>query len=137
MEEFGILELALPLGEGAPEDPEALLKVDNQSLPGYTPGDGTMRFRFSPKSARVFNFSISSNVPALNGKTGAITAYTPEPDTALQPSARFPNWWTDDLARDVAEEHLGVHTVTGAKTVSQWREDYLRDFAERMDRCKG
>jgi hypothetical protein len=96
-----------------------------------------MRFRFSPKSARVFHFSISSNVPALNGKTGAITACTPEPDIALQPSARFPNWWTDDLARDVAEEHLGVHTVTGAKTVSQWREDYLRDFAERMDRCKG
>ena len=46
-------------------------------------------------------------------------------------------WWTDDPARDVAEAHLGVHTVTGAKTVSQWREDYLRDFAERMDRCKG
>jgi hypothetical protein len=137
MEEFGILELALPLGEEIPENPEAFLNVDNQSLPGYTLSDGTMRFRFSPKSARVFSFAISSNVPALNEKTGAITAYTPESDTALQPSARFPNWWTDDLARDVAEEHLGVHTVTGAKTVSQWREDYLRDFADRMDRCKG
>ena len=137
MEEFGILELVLPLGEGAPENPEALLNVDNQSLPGYAPGDGTIRFRFSPKSARVFHFTIRSNVPALNEKTGAITAYTPEADTALQPSSRFPNWWTDDLARDVAEAHLGVHTVTGALTVSQWREDYLRDFAERMDRCKG
>jgi hypothetical protein len=137
MEEFGILELVLPIGEDTPENPEALLKVDNQSLPGYTPGDGSIRFRFSPKSARVFHFSISSNVPALNGKTGSITAYTPEPETALQPSERFPNWWTDDPVRDVAEEHLGVHTVTGAKTVSQWREDYLRDFAERMDRCNG
>jgi hypothetical protein len=137
MEEFGILELALLLGAGAPEKPEALLNVDNQSLPGYAPGDGTIRFRFSPKSARVFHFTICSNVPALNEKTGAITAYTPEADTALQPSARFPNWWTDDLTRDVAEAHLGVHTVKGARTVSQWRKDYLRDFAERMDRCKG
>lgn len=137
MEEFGILELALPLGESAPEKPDALLNVDNQSLPGYTPGDGTMRFRFSPKSARVFNFSIDSNVPALNEQTGAITAYTPGPDIAMQPSVRFPNWWTDDLSRDVAEEHLGVHTVTGAMTVSQWREDYLLDFSARMDRCMG
>ena len=137
MEEFGILELTLPLGKGAPEDPRAQLNVDNQSLPGYTPGDGTMRFRFCPKSARVFQFSVSSNVPALDGKMGAITAYTPDRETARQPSKRFPNWWTDDLAREVAEEHLGVHTVTGAKTVSHWREDYLRDFAERMDRCKG
>ncbi len=138
MEEFGILELVLSLGEGAPENPEALLVVENQSLVGHAPGDGTMRFRFSPKAARVFRFTIRSNVPALNGKTAGITAYTPEPDIALQPSSRFPNWWTDDPARDVAEEaHKGVHTVLGAKTVSRWREDYLRDFSERMDRCKG
>jgi hypothetical protein len=25
----------------------------------------------------------------------------------------------------------------GAKTVSRWRQEYLRDFAERMIRCKG
>jgi hypothetical protein len=126
------------LGEGAPESPEAQLDVENQSLDGHAPGDGTMRFRFCPKAARVFHFTIRSNVPALNGKTAGITAYTPEPDIALQPSSRFPNWWTDDPARDVAEEaHKGVHTVMGAKTVSRWREDYLRDFAERMDRCKG
>ena len=135
MEEFGILEMALPLGNDAPQNPEAFLKVDNQMLPGYTPGDGTIRFRFCPKSARVFHFIIKGNIPALSEKTGAVTAYTPEAETAAQPSARFPNWWTDDLERDVAEAHLGVHTVTGAKTVSQWREDYLRDFAERMSRC--
>lgn len=138
MEEFGILELILPLGADAPKNPEALLDVENQSLKGHAPGDGTMRFRFSPKSARVFHFTIRSNVPALNGKTGAITAYTPDPDIATQPSSRLPNWWTDNPVRDVAQDaHRGTHTVLGAKTVSQWREDYLRDFAERMDRCKG
>ena len=66
MEEFGILELVLSLGEDAPENPEALLDVENQSLDGYAPGDGTMRFRFSPKAARVFHFAICSNVPALS-----------------------------------------------------------------------
>lgn len=137
MEEFGILELVLPISESAQENPDALLDVDNQSLPGYVPSDGTMRFRFSPKSARVFHFSIRSNVPALNKMNGSITAYTPKPDIALQPSSRFPNWWTDNPAPEFAENsHLGAHMVLGAKTVNQWREDYLRDFAQRMDRCR-
>jgi len=137
MEEFGILELALPIGKEIPGRAEAFFNVDNQSLPGFMPGDGTMRFRFSPKSARVFTFTISSNLDGLDGMSGAITAYTPGADIAQKPSAIFPNWWTDDLSRVVAEEHLGVHVVTGAKTVSQWREDYLRDFSARMDRCLG
>jgi len=138
MEEFGILELALPLGESAPEHPEAWLDVENQSLVGYASSDGTMRFRFSPKAARVFHFTVRSNVPGLNGQTGAITAYTPQPDVALRPAAHLPNWWTDDPNRRLAEsEHLGVHTILGARTVSRWREDYLRDFAARMDRCSG
>jgi hypothetical protein len=137
IEEFGILELVLSLGENTPEKPEALLDVENQSLDGYVPGDGTVRLRFSPKAARVFHFEIRSNVPALSGQTGAITAYTPEPDVVLQPSPRLPNWWTDNPARGVAQRYLGVHTVLGAKTVSQWRQDYLGDFAARMARCKG
>jgi len=135
IEDFGILEVVLSLGKDAPEHPEALLDVENQSLDGYAPGDGTMCFRFSPKAARVFQFAVCSNVPALSGKTGAITAYTPEPGVALKPSSLLPNWWTDNPARDVAQAHLGVHTVLGAKTVSQWREDYLRDFANRMARA--
>jgi hypothetical protein len=135
MEEFGILELVLSLGERAPENPEALLDVENQSLDGHAPDDGTMRFRFGPKAARVFRLPIRSNVPALSGKTGAIAAHTPEPDIALKPSSRLPNWWTDNPARDIAQDaHMGTHTVMGARTVSQWREDYLGDFAERMAR---
>ncbi len=134
MQEFGILELSLPLGENAPGNPEARLVVENQSLIGHAPGDGAMRFRFCPKAARVFHFTIRSNVPALHGKTAAITVYTPEPDVALHPSSRLPNWWTDDPDRDVAEETHG-YTAMGAKTVNQWREDFLQDFSARMDRC--
>jgi len=138
MEEFGILELALPLGENAPQDAEAQLVVENQSIKGHVLDDGTMRFRFSPKAARVFHFTIKSNVSALDGQTGAITAYTPQADIAHKASSHLPNWWTDNPDREFAEEeHSGGHTVLGAKTVSQWREDFLQDFAERMNRCKG
>jgi hypothetical protein len=130
MEAFGIIELALPLGRGAPEKPAATLVVENQSLIGHAPGDGTMRFRFCPKAAKSYRFTIRSNVPALNGRTGGITAVTPAPDIALRPSPRLPNWWTDDPSPEFVEEgHIG------AKTVSRWRKEFLRDFAERMVRC--
>ena len=41
-------------------------------------------------------------------------------------------WWVDDPEPALMEqEHYG------AKTINQWREDYLWDFARRMDRCMG
>jgi len=131
MEAFGILELVLPLGAEAPDKPEARLLVENQSLIGYAADDRTMHFRFSPKDAKTYNFTIRGNVPSLDGKTGGITAVLPSPDLAKQPSAKFPNWWTDDPTPESAEGPL-----IGARTVSRWREDFLRDFAARMERCK-
>ena len=131
MEIFGILELVLPMGDNIPEQPEAVLAVDNQKLPGHAPDDGTMRFRFCPKAAKKFGFKIQSNVPALDGKTGGIEAYLPSPDIAQRPAENLPNWWTDDPSEEVAE---GPHI--GARTVNRWREDFLGDFAKRMLRCQ-
>ena len=131
MEVFGILELMLPLVADAPDKPEARLLVENQSLIGHAAGDKTMRFRFSPKDAKAYAFTIRGNVPSLDGKIGGITALSPSPDLAKQPSTTFPNWWTDDPAPESAEGPL-----IGVRTVSRWREDFLRDFAARMERCK-
>jgi hypothetical protein len=41
-----------------------------------------------------------------------------------------PNWWIDDPQPTAAE---GVHP--GAKSVNQWRVEFLGDFQQRMDRC--
>jgi hypothetical protein len=131
IEVFGILELALPLGADAPEKPEAQLLVENQSLLGHVAEDRTMRFRFCPKDAKTYTFTFRSNVPSLDGKTGGITAVWPSLDMAKHPSAKLPNWWTDDPSAAVADGEL-----MGAKSVSRWREDFLRDFAARMERCK-
>jgi len=131
MEIFGILELVLPMGDDIPEQPEAVLAVENQKLSGHALGEGTMRFRFCPKAAKIYHFRIRSNVPALDGKTGGITSYMPSPDIAQQPSAEVPNWWTDDPSPNAAEgEHIG------ARTLSRWREDFLGNFAKRMLRCQ-
>ena len=106
IEHFAILELVLPLGDGAPPHPEARLVVENQSLIGHVDAAGRMRFRFSPKEAKTYTYTIRSNVPSLEGRTGAITAVDPAPDAATQPAADLPHWWTDDPAPAAAE---GVH----------------------------
>jgi hypothetical protein len=129
MEQFGILELALPLDATAPRDAAAQLEVENQVLAGHVAGDGTIRFRFSPKDAKAYRFTVRSNVPALDGAVGGITAHPPDPAVAATPSPTHPHWWTDDPAPELAE---GVHL--GARTVSVWREAFLRDFSERMER---
>ncbi len=130
IELFGIAELALRLGNEAPAKPEGRMVVGNQSLIGHADGQGNLRFRFCPRDPKVFAYKISSNVPGLDGKTGEITAFAPPPSAALHPSPRYPNWWTDDPSPAMAES---IHH--GARSVSQWREDYLRNFSERMLRC--
>lgn len=131
IEQFGVFELALSLGGETPARPEASLVIENQASIGFVDADGAMRFRFSPKDAKTYRYTIRSNVPALDGKTGELTSSLPAPDAAQRPSPRLPNWWTDDPSPEFAE---GPHI--GARTVSRWREEFLRDFAARMDRCK-
>ena len=105
--------------------------VENQSLIGHVDAARRMRFRFSPKEAKTYSYTIRGNVPSLEGRTGVITAVDPAPDAAKRPAANLPRWWTDDPAPAAAE---GVHH--GAGTVSQWRRDFLADFAARLERAR-
>ena len=131
IEQFGVFELILPLGEQPPARPEARLVIENQESAGALGMDAMMHLRFSPKDAKTYNYTIRSNVPALDGKAGALTSVRPAPDAAQNPSPRLSCWWTDDPAQEAAE---GPHM--GARTVSRWREDFLSDFAARLDRCQ-
>lgn len=130
IEHCGILELALPLGAGAPAQPEARLVIENQSLIGHVDGAGAIRFRFCPKETKIYRYTIRGNVPALDGRTGAITVVPPPLDATLTPDPTHPNWWTDDPTPALIE---GPHR--GARTINVWREQFLRDFAERLERC--
>lgn len=126
MEQFGVLELALPLGANPPALPAGRLIIENQELAGFADA-GVLRFRFSPKDAKRYDYRIASNVRALDGRTGSLTAVPLTPARGASPSSRYPHWWTDDPAPEAAEaEH------PGARTVSRWREGFLTDFAERL-----
>jgi len=62
---------------------------------------------------------------------------TPDDPTKESWGGRFvkkkdrPNWWMDDPDPALVDrEHHG------AKTVNKWRQQYLRDWQKRMERCK-
>ncbi len=130
-EAFGVVELALPRPAGMKRAHTTRLWIDNR-IPAEADDDGTtLRFRFSPRDAKIWPYVIQSDAPELAGKAGAFTAVKPSAEKTRRLDARHPNWWIDDPAPDAAE---GVHA--GAKHVSRWREEFLRDFAARMARCQ-
>ena len=127
LETLGLLELVFPGPKGATTS----LVVEGQEFPAAFESPSSYRFRFVPKSTKRWLYRTESTASELDGLEGAFTSVDPSPDAASRPSARHPNWWTDDPDRAFAE---GPHL--GAVTVNRWREAFLRDFARRMLRCR-
>jgi PelA/Pel-15E family pectate lyase len=130
IEQFGILEFMLPVEAEDAASAEAQMDVDNQSLIGHVAADGTLRFRFSPKEAKTYGYTIRSTLPTYDGVHGEVTAIRPSAQADERPDPDLPDWWTDDPDPAAAE---GPHM--GAKTVSRWRSEFLQDFADRLDRA--
>jgi hypothetical protein len=131
VETYAIMELIYRPAGPAPAGAKATLVVDKQEFAGFADAAGAWHFLFSPKLAATWTYRISSNHPGLDGQTGGFTSVNPAPELAARPSARYPNWWTDD-----PDPRWSEGTNQGARTVSRWREEFLRDFAARMVRCQ-
>jgi hypothetical protein len=130
VEAFSIVELVYRPAATKAAAAKAALVVDEQEFPGFADKVGVWHFLFSPKEARTWPYTIRSTQPGLDGQAGSFTSEWPAPAQSAQGASRYPNWWTDDPDPAVAE---GIWQ--GAKTVNRWREEYLRDFADRMQRC--
>jgi len=131
VETYAIVDLVYRPAEPAPPDAKATLVVERQEFTGFADRDGAWHFLFSPKDAKTWTYQIVSNHPGLNGRSGGFTSKNPAPERAREPSPNFPHWWTDDPAPEFSEG-----AQQGAKTVSRWRADFLRDFAARLLRCQ-
>jgi hypothetical protein len=129
-EVFGVVEFELPLPAGMSRENSARMIIDGR-IPAVATNDGrVLRFRFSPRDAKVWPYVIRSDFAGIDGKAGKFTAVPPPAERTRRPSSVHPNWWIDDPDPAAAE---GVHP--GAKSVNRWREDFLKDFAARMNRC--
>ncbi len=130
VEVFGVVEFALdlPAGFGAGD---SLKVMFDRRVPAIVSVDGgVLRFRFSPRDAKVWSYSIESSFAGIDGWSGKFTAEAPPLPRSGVASVKHPNWWIDDVDASTAE---GVHP--GAKTVNRWRVEFLGDFAARMRRC--
>ena len=132
VEVFGVTEFVLtkPSDFSAQHSTEMIFDRGVPSSTGVIEGD-KLRFRFSPRDAKLWSYEIKSDHPNLQGLVGSFQAVPPSEDRTKTTSEAHPNWWIDDPHPSVAE---GVHP--GAKSVNQWRVEFLSDFAKRMDRCK-
>jgi PelA/Pel-15E family pectate lyase len=129
-EVFGVVEFALPVPPGMTRTNSARMILDGR-IPAVATNDGhVLRFRFSPRDPKVWSYVIRSDFSGLDGQSGSFTAAPPPAERTHRASALHPNWWIDDPDPAAAE---GIHP--GARSVSRWREDFLRDFAARMLRC--
>jgi Protein of unknown function (DUF1593) len=131
VEAFGVVEFALPVPAGMTRDHSARMIVDGR-IPAVATREGdVLRFRFSPRDAKVWPYVIRSDFAGLDGLSGQFTAVPPPADRTSRASAVHSHWWIDDPDPSAAE---GVHP--GAKSVTRWREQFLGDFARRLLRCK-
>ena len=130
VEAFGVVEFALRAPEGLTERNRVRVMLDNRVPGPVAVAGGVMRFRFSPRDAKLWRYRLESDHAGVDGLGGAFTAARPAEDRMNRASSRHPNWWCDDQAAESAE---GIHA--GARSVSRWREEFLEDFALRMERC--
>ena len=73
-EAFGVVEFALPVPAGMPAGQAARMIVDGR-IPAAGARDGdALRFRFSPRDAKVWPYVIRSDNAGLDGVSGQFTA---------------------------------------------------------------
>lgn len=105
--------------------------VQGQKFDGFYCGDGQYKVRFMPKSLGFWEYTLESGIPQLNGQSGVFYSAPEAEENRRDQGQGLVHWWADVLEPQWAEgEHMG------ARTLNQYRERYLRDFAERFAWCK-
>lgn len=131
MEVFAVTEVIFSGPEISPvESPVFTMSILGQDFDGFYTGNGEYKIRFIPKKTGDFPYETHSTLPELDGLTGIFRAVPEDPALRRNPCGNLKHWWSDRL-----DPKLSEGPDAGAKTVNQWRKEYLADFAKRLEHC--
>ena len=131
VEVFGVVEFALPVPEGFSADHAARMIFDGRvTVAGAIEGD-RLRFRFSPRDAKVWSYAIAATSPA---STGSRAGSRPCRRRSSARADRRRRIRTGGPTTPTRRRPRASMPAQGR--VNRWRVDFLGDFAARMQRCK-
>ncbi|MEB2775428.1 DUF1593 domain-containing protein [Algoriphagus sp. D3-2-R+10] len=108
------------------------IEIQNQTWPGYYLGDGVYGVKYSSKKPEVGTYKTSSEIVELDGLEGKYVSIIPWPGKpAATDYLLGENWYSDRQ-----EPELYLQDQQGAKTVSKYRNEFLKDWAKRWEWLK-
>ena len=121
-----------PLQNNSPDSACFYFEVNKQQWPGYYVGDGQYAVRYAPKQAEKSSYLTHSTIPELNGLRGSYSSIGPWPGKPVATDFIIGKNWYSDLA----DPAWMLDGQQGAKTIAQFREAFLMDWAERWNWLK-
>lgn len=104
-----------------------VMKINKQTWSGFYLGDGIYAVRHSTYTLGTLNYEISSDIPGFPSQKGAITVENVWPGKVRDTDYKLgSNWFTDRSDKELFDKDLH-----GFKTVSKWRIEVMKDWAER------
>lgn len=108
------------------------IEIQDQLWPGYYLGDGVYGVKYSSKKPEIGAYRTSSGIAELDALQGEYVSSVPWP---AKPSATDyilgENWFSDRQ-----DPTYFLQDQQGAKTVSKYREEFMRDWAKRWEWLK-
>lgn len=153
---YGLMEWRLkgPKIEAAPDSICFTLTVDKQTWRGYYEGNGIYVVRYAPKAAATLSYVIDSQIPGFDCHEGVFTVGYRWPELGgygiasecviYEPVELGSQWFTDiqdypDNAVDSdgaptprKDVKAGKTMWQGTTTISDHRDDIMRDWAQRL-----
>ena len=103
------------------------MTLNKQTWDGFYLGDGIYAVRHATYALGTMPYTIVSDIPNFPKQNGEITIENIWPGSASETDYKLgDNWFTDKSDEEFFDKNLH-----GFKTVSKWRIDAMRDWAER------
>ena len=100
-----------------------------QIWPGYYLRDGIYAINYAPKQAEILRYQITSKIPGFPTQAGELVVSNRWPGKPNETDYLLgSNWYSDSSDPELYDGRL-----QGGKTILQWRNEVLTDWAKRWE----